>query len=262
MLSILSNTKPLSFSNILMNFLLRLPLATLWKNFELQSPSLTYFTLAFCLQCTSSLNSNSSNSPFLKALWAESWERFPSCSTTSMLAISIRMLFFLSFSTPNDSLFHSFNLDLTNCNFLINLWPSQPSPWKPLHQLLKQSLKLGCCNHMFSNLKGVGPHLNGLVSRTIGQWSDVHLGRTSWRLWGKICSHSFEYRNRSNVLHTAESCMFDQVKKVFHKRGSINSHSLINPSKSLMLGVKLEPPIFSKILLVTLKSAHTLERKG
>ena len=101
----------------------------------------------------------------------------------------------------------------------------------------------------------VGPHLNGLVSKAIGQWSDVHLGRTSWRLWGKFCSHSFEYKNLSNLLHIGESCIFDQVKQSILYRGWLNLHSLIKISKSLILGVTLQPPIFFENLLMTLKSS-------
>ena len=101
----------------------------------------------------------------------------------------------------------------------------------------------------------VGPHLNGLVSKAIGQWSEVHLGRTSWRLWGKFCSHSFEYKYLSNLLHIGESCIFDQVKRSILYRGWLNLHSLIKISKSLMLGVTLQPPIFFENLLMTLKSS-------
>ena len=50
---------------------------------------------------------------------------------------------------------------------------------------------------------------------------------------------------------------YDQVKDVFLRGGSINTLSLINPSKSLRLGVNLEPPNFYEILLVTLKSSLT-----
>ena len=139
MFSELLNTRLLSFSNALIYFLFRLPLATLWKKFELQSPSLTHFTLAFCVQCISSLKINSSNSPFLKALWTKSsGERPPSCSMVSKLAKSNRILFFLSFSSPKEALFHSFNLALTNSNFLKNLWPCHPFPWNSLHQLPKR----------------------------------------------------------------------------------------------------------------------------
>ena len=51
--------------------------------------------------------------------------------------------------------------------------------------------------------------------------------------------------------------MFDQVNGVLRKGGSSNSHSLIKSSKSFMLGVKLEPPNFSELLLMTLKSLPT-----
>ena len=48
------------------------------------------------------------------------------------------------------------------------------------------------------------------------------------------------------------------------KRHSVNrgqlTLSLINPSKPLILGVKLEPPNFSEILLVTLKSLPTHQK--
>lgn len=48
--------------------------------------------------------------------------------------------------------------------------------------------------------------------------------------------------------------MFDQVKEAFLNGGPINSLSLINSSKLLMLRVNLEPPNFFKILLITLKT--------
>ena len=51
--------------------------------------------------------------------------------------------------------------------------------------------------------------------------------------------------------------MFDQVNGAFRKGGSSNSHSLIKPSKSFMLEVKQEPPNFSELLLMTLKSPPT-----
>ena len=51
--------------------------------------------------------------------------------------------------------------------------------------------------------------------------------------------------------------MFDQVNGALHKGGSNNSHSLIKPSKSFMLEVGLEPPNFSELLLMTLKSPPT-----
>ena len=51
--------------------------------------------------------------------------------------------------------------------------------------------------------------------------------------------------------------MFDQVNDAFHKGGSSNSHSLIKLSKSFILEVKLEPPNFSELLLMTLKSSTT-----
>ena len=51
--------------------------------------------------------------------------------------------------------------------------------------------------------------------------------------------------------------MFDQVNDVFRKEGSNNSQSLIKPSKSFMLEVKLEPPNFYELLLITLKSPPT-----
>ena len=128
MLLMLSRIAPSSFSKVFIYFLLRLSLATLWKNLELQSPSFTYITLDFCLQCTSSLNSSFPNSPFKMVLLSESFdERFPSCFKASVLAILVRMFFFLSFNSPKVTLFHSVNLDLTNCNFLINLCPSHPS---------------------------------------------------------------------------------------------------------------------------------------
>lgn len=46
---------------------------------------------------------------------------------------------------------------------------------------------------------------------------------------------------------------FDQLKETFLREGLINSLSLIKLSKSLMLGVNLEPLNFSEILLITLK---------
>ena len=51
--------------------------------------------------------------------------------------------------------------------------------------------------------------------------------------------------------------MFDQVNGAFCKGGSSNSHYLIKPSKSLMLEVRLDPPNFSELLLMTLKSLPT-----
>ena len=51
--------------------------------------------------------------------------------------------------------------------------------------------------------------------------------------------------------------MFDQVNGAFRKGGSSNSHSLIKPSKSFMLEVRLDPPNFSEFLLMTLKSPPT-----
>ena len=46
----LSRIATFSFSKAFIHFLLCLPLATLWKNFELQSLSFTHNTLDFCLQ--------------------------------------------------------------------------------------------------------------------------------------------------------------------------------------------------------------------
>ena len=51
--------------------------------------------------------------------------------------------------------------------------------------------------------------------------------------------------------------MFDQVNGAFHKDGSINSHSLIKSLKSFMLEVRLDPPNFSELFLMTLKSPPT-----
>ena len=62
---------------------------------------------------------------------------------------------------------------------------------------------------MFSNLKGAKPHLNGLVSNTIGQWSEVNLGNASWRLYGKFCNQSFENMNLSSLLQIGDSCKLD-----------------------------------------------------
>ena len=109
---------------------------------------------------------------------------------------------------------------------------------------------------MFSNLKGVGPHLNGLVSKTIGQWSDVNLGKAFCKLCGEFYSYSFGKRNLSNFLHIETSCIFDQVKETFLKGESINSHSLMKSSKCLILGVNLESPNFFELLLTTLKFPH------
>ena len=67
MLSMLSKIT-LSFdTNDLKNFLFFLPLATLSKNLELQSPSFINLTLDFCLKKTSSFSNTSSNSPFLNS---------------------------------------------------------------------------------------------------------------------------------------------------------------------------------------------------
>lgn len=110
---------------------------------------------------------------------------------------------------------------------------------------------------MFSNLNGVGPHLKGLVSKTIKQWSKVNMGSTSWMLLENPCSHSFEFKNISNLLQTRSSCMFDHVKDVFRREGLIKSLSLMSPSKSLMLKVNPELPNFYKILLMILKSSPT-----
>lgn len=53
--------------------------------------------------------------------------------------------------------------------------------------------------------------------------------------------------------------MFDNVKDAFLREGSINSLSFMNPSKSLILEVKLAPPDVSKIFLMRLKSPqHTI----
>ena len=93
-----------------------------------------------------------------------------------------------------------------------------------------------------------------LVFKAIRQWSNVNLGRASCRLYGKLCYHSFEHRNLSNLLHIETSCIFNQVREAFLKGGSINSHSLMNSSKSLILGVNLEPLNFFELLLMTLKS--------
>ena len=51
--------------------------------------------------------------------------------------------------------------------------------------------------------------------------------------------------------------MFDQVNGALHKGGSSNSHSLIKSSKSFMFEVRLYPPNFSELLLMTLKSPPT-----
>ena len=96
------------------------------------------------------------------------------------------------------------------------------------------------------------PHFNASISKTMGKWSDVSLGSTSWRLWGKLCSHSFEYKNLSNILQIGTSCMFDQVKDAFLSGELINSLSFINSSKTFMLRVNLEPPNYFEILLMTL----------
>lgn len=112
---------------------------------------------------------------------------------------------------------------------------------------------------MFSNLNRVGHPLHELASRMIKQCSKVNLGSTSWRLWGNLCSYSFEYKNLSNLLQTGKTCMFDNVKDAFLREGSINSLSFMNPSKSLILEVKLAPPNVSKIFLMRLKSPqHTI----
>ena len=67
MLSMLSKIT-LSFdTKDLKNFLFFLPLATLSKNLELQSPSFINLTLDFCLKKTSSFSNTSSNSPFLNS---------------------------------------------------------------------------------------------------------------------------------------------------------------------------------------------------
>ena len=65
MLSWLTNVAYASFAKDLLNFLILLLLAILWKNFELQS-------LAFCLQCTSFFNIKSSSSAFLELLRTKS----------------------------------------------------------------------------------------------------------------------------------------------------------------------------------------------
>ena len=51
--------------------------------------------------------------------------------------------------------------------------------------------------------------------------------------------------------------MFDHVNDALLKGESINSQSLMKSSKSFMLRVNLEPPNFSELLLMTLKSPPT-----
>ena len=98
-LTILSNTIPLSLPKILTNFLFRPPLAHLVKKLRIVVPFSYPFQPNFCLQCTSSLNNSCSNSLFPKALCVESSrEKFPSYSTTSMLTISLGCSFFFSLS--------------------------------------------------------------------------------------------------------------------------------------------------------------------
>lgn len=139
----------------------------------------------------------------------------------------------------------------------MHLWPSQPSNQYSFHQQPKFCLKSKWSNCMFSNLKGVGSYLKELVSNTIGQWFDVNLGSVFSILCGNPYSHSLENKNLSNHLQTWISCTLDHVKDTFLRGGSINSLSLMKSSNSLMLRVILEPPNFSKILLVTLKFPPT-----
>ena len=139
----------------------------------------------------------------------------------------------------------------------MNWWPSHSSNRHSFYQPPKISLKSKWISHMFSDLKAVGPHFKGLVFNTIGQWFDVNLGRASWMHWRKSCSHSLENKNLSNFLQIGFSCKLNEVKDTFLKGGSINSHSRIRSSKSLMLEVNLEPPNFYEILLMTLKSPLT-----
>ena len=196
------------------------------KNFELQSPSIVHLTLVFCLQYTSSFSNTSSNCPFLKVFFvASSGLKIP-CSFSSKPTMSKRIFFFFSFKSPKDTLFNSFNFDLTNWNFFMSFWPSHPSNQYSFHQQPKLSLKSEWNNHMFSNLKGVAPHLKRLVFDTIGQLSKVNLGSASWMLWGNPCSHSLENKNLSNLLQTGVSCEFDHVKDAFLRGGSINSQVL------------------------------------
>ena len=206
------------------------------KKFWITIPFFIHLTLDFCLQNTFSFSNTSSNSPFLNILLAARWdEKLLSCSFSSKTITSEKIIFFFSFKFPKYTLFHSFNFDLTNYSFFMNLWPSHHSTRHSFHQPPKISWKSEWISHMFSNLKGVSPYLRGFISNKIGQWSNINMRKASWIHCGKSCSQSLENKNLSNLFQIVFSSKLDQMNDAFLKGRSISSHSLIRSSKSSCL---------------------------
>ena len=126
---------------------------------------------------------------------------------------------------------------------------------------LKILFKRMCSNHIFSNLKGAGPHLTLLVSNNTGQWSEVTRDRANCLASEKTSSHPVENKNLSNLHQMAFSLLLDQVNSAFWRTGSQRFVSVMKLLKSIILRFCLLPLDFSSAKRTTLKSPpmHHLE---
>lgn len=189
-------------------------------DFVFMSPSLTHFTLVFCLHKLSSFL-YTWRILLCKAsfLWTASEFNSSKFCFESIFTSSSLVLRTCSLKPPKTHLFHPLRTFLTFNNFRWMAHPLHPSSLASFHVCFTTNFRPGCWNHASNNLKGILSQLLLSSLRTTAAWSDNSFSTPHCFIYGHFARTFGVTRNLSQKPFTGDTEPCDFFQSLFGVQG-------------------------------------------